>query len=427
MRTIRDDLHPHTQRGQMIRSAAGAGTLKAASIGLAFLASLLYARTLGSHGYGAYAYVMAWATILTVPAGLGLSQYIVRQGSWHPDSSHWLMRWAIRRVWIAGAGAAAIVLLASLIPVRDGDPYLFLLAAPIPLLFNLTAVRSALLQLRGHIVASQWPQMVLAPALTLMSLCVIWLIEGRLSGHLVLAATTGAALVNVFVTSALAQRSQRGIGADEPTDADTARALPFMWIGMLYLLNGRIDLIMLGTLDGAQAAGVYSVASRIAELVTFVLLASNMVIAPRIARLHKGGERVKLQRLLTGASRRVAAATLPVAAAFVLLAHPLLKALYGPEFAAGAIVLQILALAQLFNVFAGPTAVLLNMTGQERLTTMGVAVSVIVNLILNVVLIPRFGATGAAIATGTSLVIWNVLLWYWIRRYLSLRPSAMGF
>ena len=100
--------------------------------------------------------------------------------------------------------------------------------------------------------------------------------------------------------------------------------------------------------------------------------------------------------------------------------------LFGADFVVGSTALQILVMAQLFSVLAGPTGVILNMTGYEHLAAVGVGISAIVNITLNSALIPLLDLTGAALATGASLVVWNILLWHWIRQRLNLRPSAVG-
>lgn len=410
----------------MVRSAAATASLKGGSLFVAFLASLLYARALGPDGYGAYAYVIAWSTVLTVPAGLGYPQYLIREGSRQPESVGWLLRWATQRTWLAGLGAIACMLAAAWLWAPSVDPLLFLIAAPLPLLTNLANVRTSLLQVRGKFVASQWPQLLLAPTVMLGALLVLWRARGAITAIDVTSMMTLSVIVGVLVTDALLRRSAPGNGSSRPGLASTRQAVSFMWIGMLYLLTSRIDLIMLGTLVGPGAAGVYSLASRMAELVSFVLFASNTVIAPRMAQYHQQGDREKLQRLLSASGRRVFLATLPIACAFVLFAPYLMRALYGTAFLEGATALQLLTVAQLFNVFAGPTALLLNMTGHEKLTTRGVGIALVTNTVLNAILIPPFGANGAACATAVSLILWNTLLWIWIRRTLSLRPSAMG-
>ncbi|WP_232210464.1 flippase [Nitrococcus mobilis] len=422
---IRADLRRDTERGRLVRSAAMTAALKIGATLLAFTASLLYARALGPHDYGLYAYVIAWTAVLGIPASLGLPAYLIREGARRPESLKWLLHWANRRVIGAGLLAAAALASAVFIPAAAGARWLFVIAAPLPLLGNLAAIRVSLLRVQGAFFHSQWPQLLLAPASMLAVLLALWFWQGRLTATDLTVVMTLSALAPLVINELQLHRIRGFSSKVAPTATTLRQALPFMWLGMLYLVNSRVDLIMLGALQGAQASGVYSVATRAADLVTFFLIAANTVIVPRIAHLYQQGEHAKLQRLISGAVSRVFLLTLPVALVFAVFARPLIEFLYGPAYAPGAIALQILALAQLFNVFAGPTGNILNMTGHERLSMTGVGISVAVNVTLNALLIPRFGVEGAAIATGASLAAWNILLWYWIRNRLGLRPSVL--
>lgn len=425
-RVLRADFSANTERGRLVRSAGFTAVLKAGSTLLAFGASLLYARVLGPHGYGLYAYVLAWVGLLTIPASLGLPGYLVREGAKVPESVRWLRRWADRRVLAAGAAAGLLLAAAALVPQAAGARWLFVIAAPLPLLNSLGSVRGALLQALGRVARGQWPVLVLGPAVMLAALAILWLWRGQLDPTEVIAAMTAAAFLPLVVNHL---QLRQAVSTPSGRVVDGARiraALPFMWLGGLYLLSRRVDLVMLGAMKGGHETGVYAVVTRAAELVTLFLLAANGVLAPHIARLYHEDDRSLLQRLLSAAARRVFLLAAPLAILFIVAAHPLLDYLYGSGYAEGAIALQILAGAQLFNVLAGPTGTILNMTGHEHLSMWGVGLSVLLNIALNGVLIPLYGIEGAAIATGASLVAWNVLLWYWVRRRLRLRPTAFG-
>lgn len=425
--TLRADLLTSTERGKLIRSAGMTAGLKLGAAILAFGASLLYARVLGPHDYGLYAYVIAWAAVLTLPVGLGLPPYLVREAAKAPAALRNLCRWADARVLTSGLAAAAIMAAAFFLPYAAGARWLFLIAAPLPLLNNLGSIRRALLQAQGWIVRGQWPVLLAAPGLMLVALVVLWLWQGKLYPIELMIAMTGSALVPFVVNEFQFRRAALAPSNGAAPTVRIRAALPFMWLGMLYLLNNRTDLIMLGALKGAHAAGIYSVAARAAEFVTFFLTAANMVIAPRVARLFQEGERALLQRLISSAAWRILSVSIPVALLFIVAARTLLTYLYGAEYAEGAIALRILAAAQLVSVAVGPTASILNMTGHEKLSALGVGLSVVLNIVLNAVLIPLYGVKGAAFATGISLVACNTLLWYWIRRHLGLRPSGLQF
>ena len=100
--------------------------------------------------------------------------------------------------------------------------------------------------------------------------------------------------------------------------------------------------------------------------------------------------------------------------------------IFGSEFTRGAIALAILSAAQLVNAFTGPANSLLNMTGHEDDQLKAMTVGVAINAALNALLIPRWDIVGAAIATGTSLIVWNILLVRMVRNQLGLNATASG-
>ncbi len=401
--------------------------MKVGATGIAFLASLLYARVLGPHDYGLYVYVIAWTAILTIPASIGLPQYLVREAAKPGDQAGWLRRWADARVLATGALAGVLLACAAWLPQAAGARLLFVLAAPIPLLANLSAVRQSLLQARGWIVRSQWPQLVFAPVLTLVILAALWLWRGTFRPADVVIATVIAALFQFGVN--VVQLRQVRVGesnAPASHDATVAAALPFMWVGALYLVMSRVDLILLGTLKGASAAGIYAIAARAAEFVPFFLNAVNTAMGPKISHLFHAGEHEKLQRLTTASARRLMWITLPFALLLIVLAHSLIRFFYGERFVDGATALQILAVAQFFTIASGPVGIILNMTKHAGVSAKAFAWGTMLNVVFNLVLIPHFGYTGAATATAISIAFCNGLRWYWVRRHLQIRPSAFG-
>lgn len=423
---LRTDLTSRSERARMVRSAGMTSGLKVIATLLAFGASLVYARALGPHDYGLYSYVIAWAALLTIPVAMGLPSLMVREGA-RGDDLHALQRWSDKRVWLAGVVAGVALAAVWFVPQAGEARWLFVLAAPLPLLNGSERIRSALLRSQGNVARSEWPKKVAGPGLALAALTALWLARGTLHPAEVVVAMVAAAALQLAINGLqLRQLTAPGTNA-APTPGITVRmALPFLWLGGLTLLNRRIDLIMLGSLDGAHDTGLYAIASRAAELVPFVSAAASQTLAPRIARLWQEGDKKLLQRMLTGAARRVFIATLPLAAVFMIGADWLLGTLFGAEYTAAAIPLQILAGARLLSVVFGTARTLLNMAGQEKRSLIALSIAVAANLILNAVLIPVFGIIGAAIATGFSLVFSRILLWFWGRRHLGLNAGIFG-
>jgi O-antigen/teichoic acid export membrane protein len=198
-----------------------------------------------------------------------------------------------------------------------------------------------------------------------------------------------------------------------------------MFIAGLYLINSRADIIMLGILRGPQEAGIFAVASYGAGFVSFMLIAVNTAIAPSIARLWRNHELGELQRLITRSSRTVAVATLPLAAGLALAAERFMG-LFGLQFVKGADAMALLCLAQFVNAALGSVGLILNMSDNERWTAGGVGIAALLNVTLNVLLIPRWGLSGAAVASAISLITWNLLLVYAVRSRTGLRPTAFA-
>lgn len=424
-RLLRAELLVSGDRGRMARSAGTTAALLVASTCVSFGSSLLYARVLGPHGFGLYAYVTAWTMILTIPAALGTPGYLVREGAGRPEANRGLRRWADRRVLLVGGTLALVLASIFWVPIAGRTRLLFLIAAPIPMLAALGQVRQSLLRALNRVVSSQWP-LALGPLLMVLTMLSIWLWRGTLLPWEVMCAALAANLLILLIGQYQLQRAVRNPQrALEPSPRLRA-ALPFMLMGVLFLINNRADIIFLGTMRGPHDAGLYAIAARAGAFVTFFAGAVNMVIGPRVAALYRSGDRPKLQRLLTGSARRVVVLTLPIAILFIAAANPLLALLYGPDYVAAAWPLRILTLGYLCIVVSGSTGLVANMSGHEKLTLYSVGIGVFLNILLNLVLIPPLGMNGAAIATSTSLAVVNALQWYWVRRRIGLTPSAFG-
>lgn len=423
---VHADLFSSGERGIMTRSAGMTVGLQLATTTISFCSSLLYARVLGPHGFGLYAYVTAWTLLLTIPSALGVPVYLVREGAGRPEVTRNLRRWADIRV--IAMGSAMAVLLASLwwVPAVGRARLLFLIGAPIPMLAALGQVRQGLLRALNRVVSSQWP-LALGPLLLLLTMLVVWLWSGRLQPWEVMLAALAASALVFLIGHFQLQRATMGSSASPSPAPRLRKALPFMVMGVLFLVNNRADIILLGTLKGPHDAGIYAIVARAAGFVIFLTSAVNMVISPRIATLYRSGEHAALQRLLTASARRVMALSLPLAVLFLVGANWLLVYLYGSAYASGAQPLRILTLGFMSVAVAGSTATVANMTGHERVTLYSVSISVGLNIVLNLVLIPILGMNGSAIATGTSLVVFNIFQWYWVRRRTGLRPSVLGF
>jgi len=427
-------------KAHLVRGAAGSFGLKIAFTGLAFLASVLLARILGPSGYGVYAYAMTLVTLLAIPAELGLRQLAVRQLARYQVDEQWgLMRGLLVRgnqaVLAASLGLAA---LAATIAWLLRDYYttqalvtFWIALVGLPLL-ALSRLREAALRGLRHVILGQVPEMLLRYGVFLLALglgVVAWGTDW-LGPAQAMAVHVGALAV-AFLVGAIALLRKTPGQVKTATPAVEHRTwlsstLPFMFIGGMQIINSRADIVMLGFFRPAEQIGAYRVATQVAILVAFPLQAMNMVVAPQFARVWQQGDRRRLQQVTTWNARAVAALSLPLAVGFIVAGDILIGTLFGAAFAAAAWPLAILCCGQAVNAGVGSVGLLLNATGHERQAAYAVALAALANIGLNASLIPSWGMTGAAAATGTSLMLWNgymaAAIWY----HTGLNPTAIS-
>jgi O-antigen/teichoic acid export membrane protein len=202
-------------------------------------------------------------------------------------------------------------------------------------------------------------------------------------------------------------------------------SLPMLLTAGSAIIMKQTDVLMVGSFLGAKEAALYFAATRISTLVAFVLQSVNAVSAPSFAALHAAGDRAGLQRLVTTVSHWIFWPSCGIIAVLVLFAEPVLW-LFGPEFTAARWVLIILMGGQVVNAWAGSVVILLNMTGHQNNVATVQVVTVFINILLNVVTIPLFGALGAACSTALTMAMWNIWLYVLVIRKLGIHPSFLG-
>jgi O-antigen/teichoic acid export membrane protein len=383
---------------------------------MAFVLAVLLARFLGSEGYGIYALAFAWSTLLGVPAILGLNTFLVRGIAVYKVREQWsLMKGLLLRanllvlltsttIAVCGTVIAATWFSASL----RGPFYVAMLLVPIT---TLTLLRQGAMQAFGHVVSGQLPEYLIRPLLIIAGVVGLELVR---HGALTPTTALGANVTGVAVAFAVgAVLLRRALPADlllvrpEYVTREWLRAsLPMMLISGVWVANNYITTLIVGTLDGSRAAGVYSAVQKGAEVIVILLYATNMPLAPAIARLHTLGDKSGLEHTTERMARATLLVSAPVATAFIVFPHIYLD-LFGSSFQTGATALMIIALGQLINAAAGPSATVLVMTGHERVTVRVVAAGLAANIVLAIVLVPPLGVTGGAIAFASSLVLWN--------------------
>ena len=416
---------------RLLVSASGTAVLQGASGVMGFVLAVLLARFLGSTGYGIYALAFAWSMFLLTPAILGLNTFLVRGIAVYEVGEQWsLMKGLLFRTnqlvlltstTIAACGAIVAV---TWLPSSSRGPFcVAMLLVPIT---ALTLLRQGAMQAFGRVVKGQLPEFLIRPLLIIIGVVALQLV-GRLTPTTALGANVAGVAVAFVVGALFLKRTipagLRSVRPEFVTREWLRASLPMMLIAGVWAANNYATTLLVGALDGSRAAGVYSVVQKAAEVIVLVLIATNMPLAPAIARLHARGDQQGLEHTTEQMARATLFVSAPMAVALMVFPHLYLD-LFGASFQTGATALVILALGQLINAAAGPSGNVLLMTGQERIAVRGVAAGLVANVVLAIVLVPPLGVTGGAIAFAASLVLWNTTLVVLARRQVGINVTA---
>ena len=186
------------------------------------------------------------------------------------------------------------------------------------------------------------------------------------------------------------------------------------------------DTILLGLMRSPREVGLYQVATRLVLLSAIFVMPFTQAVAPRVSDLFERNRLPELRSLYVTVTGWVV--RLVILPTLVLIFFPEeLLSIFGPSFQQAAEVTVILAVGALIHATTGPSGAMLNMTGRPKWALANNVTTVFVNIVLNLVLIPSLGITGAAIAWTSSLLFTNALVAWQIHRALGVHAFGTSF
>ena len=179
---------------------------------------------------------------------------------------------------------------------------------------------------------------------------------------------------------------------------------PMALSAISYFLMQSTDVLFISAYDTFESVAYYSIAVKLATVTALALISVNIVIAPKIASIYNDRNFSELKLILKKATRINVLISLPIIILLICFSEYILS-MFGINYILAKNALWILLIAQFFNSITGPSALYLNMTGRQKKLNVILLISLIINVVLNILLVPTFGMLGAAIATTTSFVL----------------------
>ena len=184
-------------------------------------------------------------------------------------------------------------------------------------------------------------------------------------------------------------------------------SIPLMLVSILQVLMHWMDILMLGYFTDTTTVGLYHPAARTAGLLQALLLSFLSIYAPTISELDSKKKYKKMERIYKLVTRLLLTFSIPISIILILFPTKVLL-IFGPEYMAGSTVLILLTFGAFFQTIFGPAGPLLSMSGYTNIVFINSLIAFVLNFILNIILIPRFGLVGAALSTLISMLLLGI-------------------
>ena len=396
--------------------------IRLSGLSLTFAVNVIIARTVGEKGFGLYAYIYSWLLIAYASMTLGLQTVSLKMVGEYMAGRQWgLLRGYVKYTQVALAlfstAAAGCILLFS-ISLDDkiyGARWEFAAAALLLPLYAMFMFRMFLLQSLGKSIEAYLLGLVIRPLLLVILVAIGFYAMGITFNvlTLVLLDIPSIVLSLLVITYFIRKAMPPECLASEPI-TETRR-----WIDLakpIYLSAGfgvalsQMDIILLGMFAVPQEdLGVFAAATKLAVLIPMGAISVNAVAVPVISRQWAEGKMDDLQETVSRMSLFVILVTMPIILV-IIFGGEFFLSIFGESFTRGYTVLLIIATGQVINAFVGPVGYIMNVTRLQWHASMVMFSTVLLDLTLNMFLIPAYGITGAAISFSVSMIFCDVAI-----------------
>lgn len=396
--------------------------IRFAALGLTFLQTLAMTRLIGRETFGQLSFALSFSALAVLVLSVGLDQLLMRdiaRGGLDDfsRSARWqglrklILRWQAPGIFAVAIGGIAMVLGTAI-----GGDYSLPLAgafAMLPFVISRKFVESVALGAK-RVGRSILGTQIVYPLLMIIGTCAIWALGVVDLANVTLVyvfATVGSLAASMLlilpILRDLAIRT-RATTTPEGKAGSAPELLRSGWhfslISLGFVLGQNMDVLLTGYLANADQAALVRVASRVAEMAGLARAIAILQFKPQLAEAFGSGDMDRVRRVTRLMVMIFVGTGLPITLGLWIWAKPAMS-VFGPEFVEGAWPMRIYVCGVLFALLSGPCNSVLAMTGEERWAARAVWLALAGNFILDLALIPAFGALGCAIANASSMLI----------------------
>jgi O-antigen/teichoic acid export membrane protein len=397
------------------------------SLGINFCAQILMVRYLSVAHYGALAYGLSVVAFLQLFSTLGLQEAVSRYVPVYYENGEYEKLFGTILFAAGVIFGTGILVVATVVGAPGFLSHLLtheqLALRLLPILIFLVPVEAADAMLDGLFAsfagtrAIFFRKYVLGPGLKLG--IVVLLIWRNATVVFLAYGYVAASISGVLMYSwmyLLLLKNQQLLGHIKPRliKIPTRELLAFIVPGLSSILAtvaiSTVSIFLLGSIRTMSDVAYFRAVLPLAQLNSVVMASFTLLYTPSAARLFANADYSAVSQLYWRTAVWMSVLSFPIFAMTFSLAQPLTLFLYGARYEHAAPILAVLSFGSYFNVALGFNLQTLKVIDSLHYVTAMSVVCVLLNIVLNLALIPRFGAVGAAIGTASSLIIYNLLM-----------------
>lgn len=408
---------------------------------LDFICRLLIARSFTQYEYGLFSLGFALVNVFALISLLGLQQGATRQIAYYRGKNDLskirsVTFSSIQIVLLASISSSIVLFITSNFLSTNvfhnavSSALIRILSLSIPF-FALTAILTSIFRGFGQVTQQAYFQNMLRRTLFLLFLLPI--IFFHLPFLNAIYAFTASSMITctvlvIYTISKYPLPKKEGSNVTAPVRKELlSLSIPLLAATILRTIISWTDTLMLGYFRTPEVVGLYNGASPLAQLIPFTLVSMGFIYVPIASQLYSRSQMPEMRRIYKILTKWIFSVSFPIFLILFLFPETVLDSFFGTNYIRAGLALRILAVGFMFHSFVGMNGLSLTVIGKSRLVMYGSLIGASGNVILNIVLIPRWGIEGAAIASATSYMLFNIFNSVALFRHAHIHPFTYNY
>lgn len=392
-------MHLSPTKEKIVRNVVWAVTGKVVTLLGGLLVGIFVARYLGPEQYGLMSYVMSYVALFQVLASFGMDQIEIREESKMPGEKDKIIGTAFGLKLVFAVVTMGLIALTTWLFEADSFTKWMIILYSISMIMNSFGV------IRNYFTSLVWNEYIVKTEITrtligagfkvvllLLHAPLVWFIVATLFDTVLIA---GGYLVSY--------RSKIDSVRKWQFDKETAKYLimqsfPLLLSGAAVVVYQKIDQVMLGNMLDKEAVGFYAVAGTFVTVIGFIPTVLSQTITPILVQTYakNKNEYLRKSQLFLNISLWV---IIIICLLICLFAYPLIRYTYGFQYLAAVSILQITIFKEIGYAFAQASGTMIITEGIQKYAVLRNLIGCVINITLNLFLIPNLGVIGAAICS----------------------------